>query len=136
MTGVSYIFKISSKSGFHISGNSMLDTCSNLYDWGYTIFLWFPPKVASIFLDLVCSVNKVTITNGVSYHSSMISCKSCFNISGKHEEKKLCVSFVDSVIYHGFRDSNMFFILFLATSTKLWYQVKIEKKWIIRSLPF
>ena len=43
--------------------------------------LRFPIKVASMFLDLVCSVHVVTITNRVNY-GSMISLKNGFYISG------------------------------------------------------
>ena len=41
---------------------------------GLTMVSGFTIKVASIFLDLVCSVHVVTITNRVNY-SSMISFK-------------------------------------------------------------
>ena len=48
---------------------------------GWTVVLWFPLKVASIFLDLVCSIYVVTNKTEVNY-SFMSSSKSGFQISG------------------------------------------------------
>ena len=63
-----------------ISGLSMFSICSNHYNWGKYIVLWFPLKVASIFIDLVCSVQIVSLTTGVNY-SFRIYFKSGFHIS-------------------------------------------------------
>ena len=48
---------------------------------GFSIVLGFPLQVASIFLDLVCSVYVVTILTSI-YYGFMISFESGFHISG------------------------------------------------------
>ena len=81
-TGVNCSFVISSKSGLHISGPSILSTYRDHYNWSelYLVEI-FPPKVASIFLDLVCLVYAVTITTGLNC-SFVISSKKGFHNSG------------------------------------------------------
>ena len=67
-TGVTYSFIILSKSGLHIAIPSMFCICNNQYNWGKLYFLWFPLKMASTTLDLVCSLYVVIITIGINYH--------------------------------------------------------------------
>ena len=57
-----------------------------------------------------------------------------FTNNGKHIH--ICVSFVDSVIYHDFRDLNIFHPLFGFESQIMTLSQKIQKKWFYRSLLF